>query len=116
VIARWLLVLCLAGLAACASPRYQGPPSDHFDGQRFYNAEPFDKGWRDLLRYYRTREPGEWVRNLDIPPGPPPPSRVGPGTDPGRRPEPAHRPHLVRARQPVRLGGATALRAAGPAL
>jgi L-ascorbate metabolism protein UlaG (beta-lactamase superfamily) len=79
MLSRLLLALCVAGLAACAGPRYQGPPSDHFDGQRFHNAEPFDKGWRDLLRYYRTREPGVWVRDMGIAPGPPPQQRVGPG-------------------------------------
>lgn len=76
---RLLLALCVAGLAACAGPRYQGPVSGHFDGRRFHNATPFDKGWRDLLRYYRTREPGVWVRDMEIAPGPPPPQRVGPG-------------------------------------
>ena len=72
-LAGFSLALCLLGCTA--SPRWHGPPTAHFDGERFLTAEPFDKGLLDLLRYYATREPGEWQR-LDRPPGPPPPARV----------------------------------------
>lgn len=73
-----LLVVLL--LAACASgARYQGPASDHFDGERFHNDEPFDVGWRELWRYYREREPGEWTRDLTPPDFADPPARVAEG-------------------------------------
>lgn len=73
-----LLVVLL--LAACASgARYQGPVSDHFDGERFHNDEPFDVGWRELWRYYREREPGEWTRDLTPPDFADPPARVAEG-------------------------------------
>ncbi len=29
-------------LEGCGAPLYKGPTSDHFDGRRFYNAEPDD--------------------------------------------------------------------------
>lgn len=79
--ASWLLgAWALVALAACASgARYQGPVSDHFDGERFHNDQPFDLGWRDLWRYYREREPGAWTRDLTPPNHPDPVERVGPG-------------------------------------
>ena len=43
---------------------WRGPVSDHFDGQRFHNTEPFDKGAFDLIRFAFTRDPGEWKRDL----------------------------------------------------
>lgn len=67
-------------LAACAFAKaYQGPISDHFDGRLFHNAQPFDKGALDLLRFALTREPGEWRRDLDLPPGPKPLPWAGQG-------------------------------------
>lgn len=73
------LLLPVTLLAACLSPRWEGPPSDHFDGRQFHNEEPFDVGLWDLLRFYATREPGAWRRNMAIAPGPPPERRVGQG-------------------------------------
>ena len=64
-----LSFLCLA-LLACSDRPYTGPVSDHFDGERFHNAEPFEKDWLDLIRYAWERDPGEWTRDLTIPPGP----------------------------------------------
>lgn len=57
-----------------AAPRYHGAPSDHFDGDRFFNAEPSQHG--GFLRWQLTREPGWWPEWIDAPPGPPPPERV----------------------------------------
>lgn len=75
------LAALLAGLvlAACATARYAGPVSDHFDGERFHNAESFDKNFGDLIRYYWERSPGEWTRDLTTQPGPRPLATVGEG-------------------------------------
>lgn len=44
----WLISLLT--LAGCAGSAYQGPPSDHFDGERFRNIQPTaHKSLRDLL-------------------------------------------------------------------
>lgn len=74
-----VLVALTLALVACAGPRYEGPVSDHFDGRRFHNREPFEVGLRDLWRYYRERDPGPWSRDLTPPNHPDPPERVGPG-------------------------------------
>ena len=73
-----LSFLCLA-LLACSDRPYTGPVSDHFDGEHFHNAEPFEKDWLDLIRYAWERDPGEWTRDLTIPPGPKPVATVGEG-------------------------------------
>ncbi|MGQ0699106.1 MAG: MBL fold metallo-hydrolase [Panacagrimonas sp.] len=68
-------------LGGCTEPSYTGPASDHFDGERFFNpGEPFDKDWTDLWRYFLEREPGEWARNVEAPPGPAPAARVDHGS------------------------------------
>lgn len=73
-----LLALCL--LPGCSAPAaWRGPVSDHFDGERFHNAEPFEKGVLDLIRFAFTRERGAWQRDLDRPPGPPPLPWAGAG-------------------------------------
>lgn len=75
---RLALLLPALLLGACLAPRWDGEPDAHFDGRRFRNpGAPFDVGLMDLLRFYATREPGEWRRNMAISPGPPPPRRVG---------------------------------------
>lgn len=75
------IALLLTVLAATAvQKRYEGPGSDHFDGERFFNpGAPFDKGWSDLWRYWREKQPGEWKRDLSAPPGPRPPTHVDDG-------------------------------------
>ncbi|MCL8041845.1 hypothetical protein M8864_03990, partial [Pseudomonas aeruginosa] len=46
----WLISLLT--LAGCAGSAYQGPPSDHFDGERFRNIQPTaHKSLRDLLKW-----------------------------------------------------------------
>ncbi len=68
------LMICVAGLGTAA---YHGPLSGHFDGEVFYNPDGrFDKTWRDLWHYYRTRQAGEWTRDLTAPTGPAPPAGV----------------------------------------
>lgn len=81
---RLLAVLMLAlHLAACtmfSAPRYRGPKSDHFDGERFVNQGGVrPHGFGAFLRWTLGRTPRPWRAWTDAPPGPPPPERVGPG-------------------------------------
>ena len=74
-----LLVLALAVGASCAGPvpRHDGPPSNHFDGRRFFHEPPVNKSFWTFLRWRFTREPaGDWTVDLAPPAAPPPPARV----------------------------------------
>jgi hypothetical protein len=74
-----LAVLALVSLASCMGPvpRHDGPPSDHFDGRRFFHEPPVNKGFFTFLRWRFTREPeGAWEADLAPPAVPPPPARV----------------------------------------
>ncbi len=62
-----------------AAPRYRGPTTDHFDGERFHNP---DGGWqseRSFIKWMLNRDRGHWHDWIDAPFGPPPPHRVGEG-------------------------------------
>ena len=77
-----ILVAGVFSLGCCAfsAPRYQGPRSDHFDGERFRNqGEVAEHGWSDFWKWSRNREQGPWREWTDAEPGPPPPRRVGDG-------------------------------------
>lgn len=72
----WLISLLT--LAGCNSP-YQGPVSDHFDGQRFRNIEPkpHHSFW-SFLKWQFNREPQvEWLPQ----PGPAEPPRLAERVD-----------------------------------
>lgn len=60
---------------------HRGPPSDHFDGRRFFNEGTAQAhGLRDLLRWRRERRakpPPPWPRLEGPGPAPPPLARVG---------------------------------------
>jgi L-ascorbate metabolism protein UlaG (beta-lactamase superfamily) len=61
---------------ALSGPGWKGPPSDHFDGQRFHNRRPVEHaGFGAFLKWRWSRQPGLWQERHD-PPGPPPPARV----------------------------------------
>ncbi|MBI5532344.1 MAG: MBL fold metallo-hydrolase [Deltaproteobacteria bacterium] len=69
----------MSGCGTFSSPRYAGPITDHFDGERFHNQVPAQqRELGDLLRWWSTRKPGPWADWTDAPPGPAPPKRVGP--------------------------------------
>lgn len=74
-----LLAAALLPSACALHAAWKGPVSDHFDGERFHNTEPFDKGAFDLIRFAFTREPGEWKRDLSAPKQPPPLPWAGQG-------------------------------------
>lgn len=60
-----------------------GPPiSDHFDGIRFHNPRRRMRGFRDLVRWMRTRQQGPWPKWMENPPGVTPPERVPHLSDP----------------------------------
>jgi L-ascorbate metabolism protein UlaG (beta-lactamase superfamily) len=49
------------------NPYYAGPPSDHFDGLRFFNPDhpPTDRGLRDLLRWWlKEKAAARWPRSV----------------------------------------------------
>ena len=71
------VLVVLAGLdRSLSSPRHRGPVSDHFDGRHFYNDPAAAHGLRDLVRWARERQRGEWPEWLETPPAAAPPSRV----------------------------------------
>jgi len=60
--------------------RHTGPPTDHFDGERFRNAaETVHASAGGLAKWMLTRERGSWQSFIDAEPGPAPPPRVGVG-------------------------------------
>src|SRR5438105_9991349 len=68
------------GCWAFSAPRYQGPRSDHFDGERFFLAgAPPQAGFKEFWRWQMNREHAPWPARFQAPPGPPPPARVGAG-------------------------------------
>ncbi|WP_324957481.1 MBL fold metallo-hydrolase [Oligoflexus sp.] len=57
---------------------YQGPVSDHFDGQRFYlPGNPFEKNRVAVLKWMLTRDKSPWPQKVDQPPQSRPPQSVG---------------------------------------
>src|SRR6516225_2209336 len=73
-----VVLLLLSGCCAFSSSTWQGPPSDHFDGQRFFPPLRYERGAADLLKWQTERQRAEWhdvVAEL----GPAPPRRVGLG-------------------------------------
>lgn len=59
---------------------YEGPKSDHFDGERFHNLTPFkEPGFTDFLKWTLNRNRPPWPKWVESPPGPKPPSRVALG-------------------------------------
>lgn len=59
---RPLWLIHLLTLAGCASSAYEGPRSDHFDGERFHNLAPReDKSLWTLLKWQFTRTRPEWT-------------------------------------------------------
>src|SRR5208282_3100466 len=59
---------------------YQGPVSDHFNGEHFYNsANGALRGGGSVLRWLLNRKPGPWRKWIDEPPGAPPLERLSKG-------------------------------------
>ncbi len=63
-------------LGSCASP-YQGPVSDHFDGQKFFNpSKPMKKSFASFLKWRMTSEPQYWPEYSELSGYDRPPERV----------------------------------------
>lgn len=89
MLSRRRLLTLLAGLAAAIGlpaawaergRTYDGPPSDHFDGVRFFDPDgaPPRSLW-DLLRWRWTRQPAPWPERAPSPFSDTPPARVDGG-------------------------------------
>ena len=62
------------------SPAVGRAPSDHFDGERFFNpGVDTDKRLADLLRWRRHRRPALWPKRLPLAAQPAPLAHAGPG-------------------------------------
>ena len=76
-------VLLVLGINGCVSaPVYEGPPSDHFDGEVFHNTVPSEKGLWDILQLglYSLWQRESWPSWIDAPQLTVPQSRFsGPG-------------------------------------
>ncbi len=60
-----------------SAPVYNGPVSDHFDGKRFINPGGVKAGgFKDLIKWMRNREKGEWKEITDAKYGPAPAGRI----------------------------------------
>ncbi|HEY0159180.1 MAG TPA: MBL fold metallo-hydrolase [Thermoanaerobaculia bacterium] len=60
-----------------SAPKYRGPKSDHFDGEKFRNLEPTQHaGIPEMAKWLSNRDEGPWEKWREITPGPPPPERV----------------------------------------
>lgn len=73
------LVVTALMVAGCmfSAPAYEGPVTDHFDGETFRNQDPFQrKSFADVMRWRWTSEPVPWPDRRGNEPGPPPPERV----------------------------------------
>ena len=76
VIALFFLGAMLLGWLFSA-PVYTGPATAHFNGKKFVNPWGVEaKGFRDMLKWVRHRDPGPWISRMDLPPGPKPAERV----------------------------------------
>jgi L-ascorbate metabolism protein UlaG (beta-lactamase superfamily) len=69
-----------AGCCAFSAPRYQGPKSDHFDGEEFINpGRKVEQGFGAFWKWTLNRDQGPWRAWTDATPGAPPPRRVPEG-------------------------------------
>ena len=67
------MIFLISFLLGCTY--YQGPPSDHFDGSRFFNKEP-DHTFFDHIIWFWEMETIAWPEWIDDPAQPPPIARV----------------------------------------
>lgn len=78
-----LLALVCGGVAlgCCvfSAPTYRGPPSDHFDGARFFDKKERVTDLVDAAKWGLTRTRPRWPEWIEAAPGPAPPARVDGG-------------------------------------
>ncbi len=73
-----VLLIFISGGYLFSGPRYQGPSSDHFDGEHFFNPSGAltDKTFNEFVRWHFSRNAGPWPDWVSAPPGKPPPKSV----------------------------------------
>ncbi|MCL2458097.1 MAG: MBL fold metallo-hydrolase [Desulfobulbus sp.] len=72
-----LFSLFVLMLSSCSSRYYNGPVSDHFDGERFFNpGKPENKPFSKVLKWYATRDRQPWPAFSELPFTDKPPQRV----------------------------------------
>ena len=83
---RVIITLAVSGVALAAAVAlfvgyygYRGPVSDHFDGSHFYNAEPGDHTFSDMIKWMWEMKTVDWPEWVDDPKQPAPPARVSDG-------------------------------------
>jgi hypothetical protein len=82
-----LVALLATACSTLGVPRHEGPPSDHFDGETFFNpwlevpaTQPSSGGsLRFIARRLAGSNQGEWPEWVVQAPGEPPPRRVANG-------------------------------------
>jgi len=74
-ISKALLLITFIILLLQGCTYYEGTPSGHFDGSRFFDTEP-DNTFIDHLKWLWEMETVEWPEWIDDPPQPPPISHV----------------------------------------
>jgi len=78
VVVAFLIIVNVLG-SVLSGPRYSGPVTDHFNGQRFLNIGGAQaKGPFDALKWFLTRKRGEWKEFNDTD-GPKPVARIESG-------------------------------------
>ncbi|MBW2519033.1 MAG: MBL fold metallo-hydrolase [Deltaproteobacteria bacterium] len=66
-------VLIALILSSCGNSYYQGPRSDHFDGNRFSNPwDPMPNRFLDFLKWRFTADRGPWPESIEVKPTKPP--------------------------------------------
>ena len=70
------MIFLISFLIGCTY--YHGPPSNHFDGSRFFNKEPDHTSFEHIIWLWEM-ETIEWPEWIDDPPQPPPIARVKKG-------------------------------------
>ncbi|MBP1851904.1 MBL fold metallo-hydrolase [Rhizobium halophytocola] len=64
------------------NPYYDGAPSDHYDGTRFFNPEGIAPGGlKDLWKWRTNGQKATWPKTVDLPAGPAKPADRVTGTD-----------------------------------
>jgi Predicted Zn-dependent hydrolases of the beta-lactamase fold len=72
-----LFFLCILMSCSCSPRYYNGPVTDHFDGERFFNpGKPENKPFSQVLKWYATRQRQPWPDFSELPSTDKPPSKV----------------------------------------
>lgn len=78
---RALMASLFAAMIPGCTGYYEGPPSDHFDGEIFFNPDkPRSRGKFDFWKWQFTREKAKWPNAVPLPSHDRPPERVTDGS------------------------------------